>query len=210
LFSGERVSGAGLGLPVPYAAAMPLTSDRYDRLLDVYRGRVAGYRDVDADFPRRWTGWCRQLLAHGGDLVVPPGQPDPDLDELLTHSTAHPPAGRLVPGEHNACHINAAILWIDGTVASIGTGYALSEDGLWRQHSWGVDADDSLVETTEHRQRYVGLTLSGFPALQFAVSNADWHLTPVFTAGGPRAKQLAAILRSGASPTDAAAGIHGR
>ena len=76
-----------------------------------------------------------------------------------------------------------------------------SDDGLWRQHSWGVDADGTLVETTDHRTLYVGLALSGMAALRFAVSNADWHLTAVFTAGGSRAQDLAAILQSARPPT---------
>jgi hypothetical protein len=173
-----------------------LSAERYDRLLALYRGRVAGYADVDETFGQRWTLWCRQLLAYGGDLVVPPKQPDEDLDELLTHGQAHTSAARTEPGDHNACHTNAAVLWTDGTIAAIGTGYALSDDGLWRQHSWGVDTDGTLVETTDHRTLYVGLTLSGIAALQFAVSNADWHLTAVLTAGGSRSRDLAAILQS--------------
>jgi hypothetical protein len=175
---------------------MPESAERYDRLLALYRGRVAGYANVGPAYMQRWTHWCRRLLAYGGDLVVPPKQPDEDLDELLTRGQPHTSAARAVPGDHNACHANAAILWVDGTVASIGTGYALSDDGLWRQHSWGIDTDGSLVETTVDRTRYVGLTLSGVAALRFAVSNADWHLTAVFTAGGSRAGELAAILRS--------------
>jgi hypothetical protein len=31
----------------------------------------------------------------------------------------------------------------------IASGYALSSDGLWRQHSWGMDvADGRILETT--------------------------------------------------------------
>ena len=43
----------------------------------------------------------------------------------------------------------------------IAFGYALSTDGLWCQHSWGVDAEDGrIIETTERRVRYYGLILN--------------------------------------------------
>jgi hypothetical protein len=43
----------------------------------------------------------------------------------------------------------------------IATGYTLSADGLWRQHSWGLDAGDGRVlETTERRVRYRGYVLN--------------------------------------------------
>jgi hypothetical protein len=175
---------------------MPRTVETYDRLLTMYRGRVASYADVEADFGQRWTRWCRHLLSYGGDLVVPPRQPDEDLDEFLAHGRAHGAASRTVEGGNNACHANAAILWIDGAVTAIGTGYALSDDNLWRQHSWGIDTDGTLVETTIGRQLYVGLTLSGVAALRFAVSNADYHLTAALKAGGPRGRELAGILQA--------------
>ncbi|MEU7909030.1 hypothetical protein [Actinoplanes sp. NPDC049118] len=84
---------------------------------------------------------------------------------------------RLADGDVGECHGNVAALWIDGALASIGTGYALSEDQLWRQHSWGVDTDGALVETTEERRAYVGIVLSERTAsIQFAGSNAQEHL----------------------------------
>jgi hypothetical protein len=47
-----------------------------------------------------------------------------------------------------------------GTVR-LASGHALSTDGLWRQHSWGVVAEDGrIVETTERRVCYYGIVLS--------------------------------------------------
>ncbi len=167
---------------------------RYDRLLALYRSRVAGYEGVPDDYRQRWSRWCRQLLQYGGDLVVPHLQPEPILDQLLAGAMVQPSAGRFVPGDDNACHANAAVLWIDGTVAAIGTGYALSGDGLWRQHSWGVDADGAPVETTAARISYAGIGLTAIPALQFAAGNAGDHLRAALQADGPRSRELAAVL----------------
>ncbi|MEH0934527.1 hypothetical protein [Micromonospora psammae] len=175
---------------------MPLTNEEHDRLLELYRERVAGYAGVDDDYPRRWREWCVRLLDLGGELVVPPGPPEADLDQLIAAARPHGPAARQVPGEENGCHANAAILWTDATVAAVGTGYALSADGLWRQHSWGVDADGTVVETTFERQRYMGLTLTDIPALQFAASNAGRHVAAALRARGPRARELAALLHT--------------
>jgi hypothetical protein len=55
------------------------------------------------------------------------------------------------------CYRNVVTLRIDGAIESIGTRYALSDDELWRQHSWGVDRDGTLVETTDERRAYVGM-----------------------------------------------------
>ena len=46
----------------------------------------------------------------------------------------------------NSCHLNASRLWAEHKhgVVAIGSGYALSADGLWRQHSWGCCGKASL------------------------------------------------------------------
>jgi hypothetical protein len=168
--------------------------ERQDRLLALYRNRVAGYEGVADDYSQRWSRWCRHLLQYGGDLVVPHRHPEHHLDELLVCAVVQPAAGRFVRGDDNGCHANAAVLWTDGTVAAIGTGYALSEDGLWRQHSWGVDASGAPVETTDARISYVGITLTAVRALQFAVGNAGDHVKSVLRASGPRSRELTALL----------------
>jgi hypothetical protein len=44
----------------------------------------------------------------------------------------------------------------------LATGYALSGDGLWRQHSLLSLEDSSILETTEIRLMYFGMT---YPAV---------------------------------------------
>jgi hypothetical protein len=54
----------------------------------------------------------------------------------------------------------------------IATGYALSDDGLWRQHSWDV-LRDGILETTKARQKYFGILRQGKAADHFAKANAS-------------------------------------
>ncbi len=69
----------------------------------------------------------------------------------------------------NGCHQNVASLWKSPKRGIIGvaTGYALSEDGLWRQHSWGL-LRDGVLETTERRDKYFGILLQGPGADHFS------------------------------------------
>jgi hypothetical protein len=108
-------------------------------------------------------------------------------------------------GDVNGCHANAAALWINGDVTSIGTGYALSADGLWRQHSWGMDADGTVVETADKRVTYVGVTLAdGTATLQFALSNNIDQAKTVLAGGGNRALELTNMLRAARAGSTAA------
>jgi hypothetical protein len=175
---------------------MALTSDERERLLSLYRDRVDAYVGVDPDYGQRWRNWCQTLLSFGGSLVVPPRTPEPDLDALLAGGCAFSAAVGVAHGEVGDCHGNVAVLWIDGAVDAIATGYALSGDGLWRQHSWGVDSGGVLVETTDERSAYVGIALPvGAPSMQFAGSNAQEHLKTVLRQRGPRAAELISMIR---------------
>ena len=170
--------------------------DERERLLALYQARVDAYADVDAPYGEHWRSWCRTLLSIGGSLVVPPRDPDTDLDAFLTegHAMNLPISQRT--GEPGECHRNVAVGWIDGTFESICTGYALSDDHLWRQHSWGLTSGGELVETTDLRLAYVGVTLPARAAsMQFAGSNAQDHLKTVLQQRGPRAAELISMIR---------------
>jgi hypothetical protein len=82
---------------------------------------------------------------------------------------------RMLPGRPNKCHHNSADCWqANKKNTRIATGYALSADGIWRQHSWCMLAihgdlpDLSLkkktgwrpVETTVKRELYFGYILT--------------------------------------------------
>lgn len=52
------------------------------------------------------------------------------------------------------------------------TGYALSDDGYWRQHSsWCLSPARRLIETTVRREHYFGFRLSEDEAFAFANAN---------------------------------------
>jgi hypothetical protein len=132
----------------------PLKPERQESLRQ--RNQVAFAED-----PRR-VELERRLLDLGGTVALL-FLPDPQIGELLDRGSYFPGAGSLMwRGLPSACHTNAAILLVRtrGSVR-IAFGYALSTDGLWRQHSWGVDAEDGrIIETTERRVRYYGLVLN--------------------------------------------------
>ena len=71
--------------------------------------------------------------------------------------------------EPSQCHLNVARLWEErkkrSRLIGVATGYALSDDGLWRGHSWGLNKR-GMIETTVSRVKYFGLPLVG--------KGADW------------------------------------
>ena len=77
----------------------------------------------------------------------------------------------------SGCHENLAELWAsdEPEVVGIGTGYSLSDDGLWRQHSWGI-LREGILETTVSRVKYFGVLLQRRDANMFAMANsAGWR-----------------------------------
>lgn len=116
-----------------------------------------------------WQKLRTALLLYGGSEVVAMPWPDEDVLKIL--------AGREVYkigddcqisfqlGKPSQCHQNVIDFWKLRNIDHIHTGYALSEDGLWRAHSWGLNVDDSnpdgppiktVIETTEERLIYFG------------------------------------------------------
>ena len=86
----------------------------------------------------------------------------------------------MMKGEPSHCHSNAAYLWqankdraLDGPYrqqVAIATGYALSKDGMWRQHSWVMlrkSRSVQVVETTARRIAYFGFVLTEDEAEEF-------------------------------------------
>jgi hypothetical protein len=142
-----------------------------ERLRFLYAERV---REQDARHPGyadAWSSFAALVLQHGGDLVVPPTEPDVMVDMLTaTGALIRPAEVSTRRGSASDCHANAVHLWRVGTASALGTGYALSDDGLWREHSWAWDPSGALIETTEPRTRYFGIRMDGDLAEWFA----DW------------------------------------
>ena len=112
------------------------------------------------------------LLGLGGDFLVAPRQPDPDVPALLERGFLTFGPVRMHLMNPSSCHQNIALVWRkrEHGIVAIATGYALSEDGLWRQHSWGI-LRDGLLETTEERSKYFGIVLQDGDADDFAAAN---------------------------------------
>lgn len=68
----------------------------------------------------------------------------------------------IFKGESSHCHSNSCALWCVGSgIVSLVTGFGLSEDGIWRRHSWCVrNKDNFIIETTEPRVLYCGIKLT--------------------------------------------------
>jgi len=110
-----------------------------------------------------------KLLDLGGERYVP--QPEPDLRILLSRGHVMRGPVKMMKGRPISCHENVAYMVEDGIGIQAATGYALSLDGLWRQHSWGVMEDGTLIETTVRRKIYWGVILRGEEATTFCDFN---------------------------------------
>ncbi|WP_415912245.1 hypothetical protein [Neptuniibacter sp. QD37_11] len=116
-------------------------------------------------------------------------QYEEDLDKILTRGfVIDGDNSGLMLGEPSQCHMNSANLWdANRDKVRIATGYALSEDGQWCQHSWCVcpmyddvniedlDINSSegwqAIETTEERLVYFGFVMTEEEAEAFLFSN---------------------------------------
>lgn len=125
----------------------------------------------------RLEGLKNILLDIGGWSVVLP-RIEPDFLKLLTRGRRF--AGRSVQmkGESSQCHLNSAYLWDANRETDlhlyICTGYALSKDGVWRQHSWcayPTKRSWRVVETTQKRVQYFGYIMHDTEAEQFLYDN---------------------------------------
>jgi hypothetical protein len=105
-----------------------------------------------------------KLTKIAGEMIVP--SEDSDLHQIINEvNLLDKYMVRLEPGVAGQCHRNVA--HYSATKGyRICTGWALSDDGLWHQHSWCL-AGNELVETTVKRQRYFGIFVDGKDAEVF-------------------------------------------
>jgi hypothetical protein len=113
---------------------------------------------VDADY----LSLGQKLLKAGGKKIAP--MPEPHLNALLQRGKVMNNDLRFHKMDNSACHSNVALLWNRKGYA-ICTGWALSDDNIWRQHSWCLDRRATIVETTESREIYFGIKLEESEAL---------------------------------------------
>lgn len=111
---------------------------------------------------------CERLLQLGGNTVKLPDKEE-DIQDILQYGQVwdNTPVYRM-HGRDSQCHANSAELWYNNRNAeqfrvTICTGYALSADGIWRQHSWLIQMkprSNRIIETTEPRLQYYGFAMT--------------------------------------------------
>ncbi len=110
----------------------------------------------------------QRLLSMGGDMVVP--RWEPDQNKILSHGklwTRDNIKILIIGGTPSNCHGNVAKIWRSKPRQyRIATGWALSDDDLWRQHSWIIE-ERTIIETTTPREKYFGFELTPREAQQF-------------------------------------------
>lgn len=117
----------------------------------------------------------QKLLTFAGEAICFPPYEE-DLDNILNYGQFWVGSNaKLMRGEPSRCHANSANLWEQNKEATrICTGYALSEDGMWRQHSWLVwhkSRSNQIIETTAKRIAYYGFVMPYDMCQQFADEN---------------------------------------
>src|SRR5262249_51217333 len=104
----------------------------------------------------------RNLLRFGG-CVVSLAACEPHLDILISQRAMvwdGAVSKRIRGGERRYCHCNVAC-YFERQVRPrwrIATGYALTDDGFWLQHSW-LCSDKAIGETTGRWVAYAGVIL---------------------------------------------------
>ena len=116
-----------------------------------------------------------KILAFGGEEVCMPIWEE-DYDAIMTRGEFfYGEHARLKLGAPSQCHRNSAYLWdANRGRCQIATGYALSEDGLWRQHSWVVQpltVSWRIWETTVKRIAYFGVVFTDKECERFYFNN---------------------------------------
>ena len=112
-----------------------------------------------------------KLLSFGGNEVCL--RPfDSDLNDILSRGQLwYSDRTVMRKGLDSACHSNSANYWHEyKNTTVICTGYALSEDGMWRQHTWLVqlgEKENVICETTEARVLYYGFALTEEESMNF-------------------------------------------
>lgn len=106
----------------------------------------------------------RKLLKVGGtNVCVLFNTPRFISEAIIKHGVVFSPNSiKLNPGEPSNCHQNAGRLWkTDKRAYRLCTGYGLSEDQMWRPHSWLEDKAGNIIETTVPREIYFGVGHTG-------------------------------------------------
>src|ERR1019366_8912682 len=75
---------------------------------------------------------------------------------------------RITRGPPERVSPERGAVWLEGTCAAIATGCYLGPDDVWRQHSWGVTCDGTILDTHSGGRRYFGVRVESVEAMKFA------------------------------------------
>lgn len=119
------------------------------------------------------------LLSIGGYETCFPAIEE-DMTKILERGYYRKGTSKLMRGQPSQCHANACNLWEQNQDKDvvICTGYALSQDGMWRQHSWllhryqtKTQHREQVIETTVKRVAYFGFEMTREEAIEFCNCN---------------------------------------
>lgn len=120
------------------------------------------------------------LIAIGGEETCFPDIEE-DMTKILERGRFYKGTSKMIKGRPSRCHENACLLWRRNHASHdihIATGYALSKDGMWRQHSWLVQRYSTakqqrtrIIETTKKRVAYFGFEMTEEEAERFCYYN---------------------------------------
>jgi len=116
----------------------------------------------------------KKLLGFGGIAAVFSSPDEEDLDAIMERGRLWRGYNAFVRrGEPCQCHRNACYVYAeDPTATRICTGYAMSRDGAWRQHSWCLDVRSGRpIETTTKRILYFGYAMNPDECRRFYYEN---------------------------------------
>jgi len=107
---------------------------------------------------------------------------EPDLKNIVGRGYYRPGKPAIFShGVANGCHLNCARIYQHSFKRErlrLCTGYALSCDGIWRQHTWLVETwgeKEAVIETTELRMAYFGFDLTRDEAEAFCLQQESIH-----------------------------------
>lgn len=123
--------------------------------LDLLRERGFTFDTVFSN--GRYEDLKTKLLNEGGSAVILVVNLDKKYDELLNKGEWFYLLSGVVKMRPSQCHDNVDELVKTNSRYKEYSGFALSEDGAWRFHSWVVDGDKGVIETTSPRLAYYGI-----------------------------------------------------
>ncbi len=122
-----------------------------------------------------WELLGRRLKAIGGSVVCAAFEEDIQL--ILRHGKTWVPLQKDIVmrrGEAIRCHDNSILLQEAYPHLHVCTGYALSNDGIWRSHSWCFEQHTyRIIETTVKRVAYHGAVLVRGTGKRSQLTNPD-------------------------------------